>query len=80
MARANKVTVTVEYFVPCEDENNFSFGSGSRYEKITGMVLKAEMDTLVILTEDGLENPISFNDIREITSESDIFETEWEYA
>ena len=44
------------------------------------MVLKAEMDTLVILTEDGLENPISFNDIREITSESDIFETEWEYA
>ena len=54
--------------------------SAHRCRQVTGMVMKAEINTLVILTEDGLENPISFNDIREITSESDIFETEWEYA
>lgn len=79
MARANKVMINVLYYSPCEDINHFAFGRAGRYETVSGMVLKAEMNELLLLTEDGLEARISFNDIREITSESDIFETEWEY-
>lgn len=79
MARANKVMINVLYYSPCEDINHFAFGRAGRYESVIGMVLKAEMNTLVLLTVDGLEEKISFYDIREITSESDIFETEWEY-
>lgn len=35
MARANQVPVTVCYYVPCKDENNFAFGHRGLYETIT---------------------------------------------
>ena len=41
MARANHVIVSVKYFVPCQDENNFAFGNAGQYETVTGMVLKS---------------------------------------
>ena len=78
MARANKPSVDVIHFVPCEDKHNFSFGIGGRYETISGSVVKADQDTLILSTEDG-EVRISFNDIREITSKSNIFEKQWDY-
>ena len=79
MTRTNKPSVDVKYFVPCEDKHSFSFGIGGRYETISGTVVKADQDTLILSTEDG-EVKISFNDIREITSKSNIFEKQLEYC
>ena len=64
--------ISVLFYIPCEDVNHFAFGRAGRYESVSGMVLKAEMSTLVLLTGDGLEKKISFNDIQEITSENNI--------
>lgn len=76
-ARENHVAVDVLYFVPCTDEDHFSFGHGGRYESITGTVLRAETGTLVLLTDSG-EQRISFETIREIHSPAGIFSQEWE--
>jgi hypothetical protein len=44
MARVNHVIVSVKYFVPCRDENNFAFGNAGQYETVTGMVLKVDTE------------------------------------
>ena len=66
MARANHVTVSVTYFVPCADTNHSAFGFGGSYETVSGMVLRAEQDTLTLLTENG-EQRILVSEIRDIT-------------
>jgi hypothetical protein len=38
------VIVSVKYFVPCQDENNFAFGTAGQYETITGMVLNVDTE------------------------------------
>lgn len=80
MARMNHVIVSVKYFVPCRDENNFAFGNAGQYETVTGMVLKVDTEVgkgITIQTEEA-KKVISFDDILEITSKSDVFETDWE--
>lgn len=44
LAKANHVIVTVMYYVPCQDENNFAFGSRGEYILVTGMVWKVDTE------------------------------------
>lgn len=78
MARANRVMVSVKYFVPCADENHFAFQiAAGQYEAATGMVLRVDSESLRLRTENG-DKSISFRDIREIRSKTGIFDTDWE--
>lgn len=80
MARANRVIVSVKFFVPCRDENNFAFGNAGQYETVTGMVLKVDTEVgneITIQTETA-KKVIGFDDILEITSKMGVFETDWE--
>lgn len=71
MARANKIMVTVEYFVPCSDESNFAFDlEQGRYEKISGMVMSVDevQETITLQGETG-KAVIDFSDILDIEPE-----------
>ena len=76
MAKGNHVIVTITYFVPCEDENNFSFGVQGQYKTVTGMVWRVDTDLSQTITVD--EKSIHFEDITEITADTPIFEQAWE--
>ena len=66
MARVNHVVVSVTFFVPCADRNNNAFYLGEgKYETMTGVVLCAEGNALLLRTTSG-KHSISFDDIREI--------------
>ena len=80
MAKANHVMVSVKYFVPCQDVNNFAFANAGLYETVTGMVLKVdtEVGNEITIQTDTIKKVIGFDDILEITSKTDVFETDWE--
>ncbi len=66
MARANHVIVSVTFFALCTDRNNSAFYLGKgKYETVTGMVLSAEENVLLLKTDSG-KRRISFEDILEI--------------
>ncbi len=78
MARANRVTVSVEFFVPCGDGHHFAYRTGAgTYETVTGTVQRVEAELLRLQTENG-GKAIRFCDIRKIGNETGIFEAEWE--
>ena len=80
MARSNRVMISVKYFEPCTDRDSFAFGAKGQYKELQGMVLRVDTDvehTLSLQTESG-KALIAFDDILEITSRQDIFDTEWE--
>ena len=68
MARANRIIVTVEYFVPCSDLDVFEQG---RYEKVSGMVLCVD-EVREAITLQGLTGKavIDFADILAIEPEN----------
>lgn len=73
MARANRVMITVEYFVPCTDQNHYAFELGwGTYETLYGMVLNVDevKETIWLRTENG-EAAIDFSDILSITPDRD---------
>ena len=70
MARENKVAVTVEYYVPCADKDNFAYGHRGQYVKITGIVSRVDPDVTHSLVIDGMR--ISFVDIVGIESDKTI--------
>jgi hypothetical protein len=74
------VIASVKYFVPCRDENNFAFGNAGQYETVTGMVLRVdtEVGKEITIQTDTTKKVIGFDDILEITSKTDVFETDWE--
>ena len=80
MARANRVIASVKYFVPCQDVNNFAFANAGLYETVTGMVLRVdtEVGKEITIQTDTTKKVIGFDDILEITSKTDVFETDWE--
>ena len=72
MARANRIFVTVEYFVLCADQDNFAFDlEQGRYEKVTGMVLSVDevQETLTLQGETD-KAVIDFEDILDIEPEN----------
>ncbi len=42
MARANTIHVTVRYYVPCADEENFAYGIAGSYVTVTGTILRID--------------------------------------
>ena len=44
-AKANRVVVTVTYYVPCEDSESFSYGSKGQYKTLTGICWGVDPDT-----------------------------------
>ena len=69
LARANRVMVRITWFMPCTDENHFAFGRAGRYETTTGIVLRVETDSILLITETGEKN-IHFCNIQEITDKT----------
>ena len=60
--------------------NNFAFANAGLYETVTGMVLKVDTEVWkeITIQTDTTKKVIGFDDILEITSKSDVFETDWE--
>ena len=88
LVRANPVTVTVLYFVPCTDEHHFACHmSSGRYESVRGTVLRLEPEALRLRLDpeavpehlrarpDRGELRILFRDLRDIRSEAGLFTT-----
>ena len=44
MAKANRVLVTVRFYVPCDDKNNFAYGQRGLYEMIEGICWNVDSD------------------------------------
>lgn len=76
MAKANRVEVTVRFYVPCKDKNNFSFGLRGLYETVTGICWNVDPD--VSRTIRVGENVIAFDSIVSIESPSHALEKSWE--
>ena len=74
-ARANRVVVTVTYFVPCADENSFAFGIRGLYKTVSGVCWKVDFvqQTLTV----G-ESVLALDDIVSIESTDGLFDVEWE--
>ena len=74
-ARANRVVVTVTYFVPCEDENSFAFGIRGLYKTVSGVCWKVDfVQQTITVGESGL----ALDDVVSIESADRLFEVEWE--
>ena len=68
MARINKPEVTVTFFVPCADTDNFAYGNAGSYETVKGTVLKVDTEvarTITLITDVG-KKTISFEDLYEV--------------
>ena len=60
LARANRVQVTVCYFVPCTDVNSFSYGLRGQYVTARGTVWRVDMEKKRITVD---QTVIPFKDI-----------------
>ena len=76
MAKKNRVVVSITYYVPCSDENNFAFGIQGEYRKAAGMVWRVDTDVAQTITLGT--TTIQFQDITKIESEEHIFDRAWE--
>ena len=65
MAKANRVSVTVKYYVPCADEHCFSCGIRGQYLNETGIVWKVDMEVSRTITVGHTR--IRFQDILSIS-------------
>ena len=79
MAKANHVVVTVTFFVPCSDEQNFAYGIAGSYKKVSGVLLNVDPEiaqTLSLRTSSG-KHTISFEDILDVDCPAGIFNRDW---
>ena len=61
----NQPVVTVTYFSPCADSNNFAYGKQGQYLSVTGVVRKVDPDiSRTIILDDKV---IGFSDISDIS-------------
>ena len=75
MARANRVHVTVTFYVPCEDENHEAFGLLGRYETCKGICWNVDEHYRTILVD---RTRIEFDDILCIENSEGIFLRDWD--
>ena len=61
MARANRVVVTVTYYVLCTDEYSFACGIRGQYRNATGIVCKVDTEEKQAIIVNGIT--VSLNDI-----------------
>lgn len=67
LARANMVSVSIEYFVVCTDEENDAYLVKGQYKTITGVVLKVDQHEQTITILNGREtHVIAFSDVYRI--------------
>ena len=76
MARANSVKITVTYYAPCSDENSEAYGVLGQYQQITGICWNVDAEVTQTILVD--KKRIRLADIRNIESETDIFDREWD--
>ncbi len=69
MAKENRVTAAVTFFVPCADANHEAYGRGGCYERYTGTVWKVDP----VLTKSLLigDRTIEFSELAEIVIQED---------
>ena len=69
MAKENRVTAAVTFFIPCADENHEAYGHGGSYERYTGTVWKVDS----LLTKSLLigDRAIEFSELAEIVIQED---------
>ena len=67
LVRADPVTVSVTYYVPCRDENHEAYGLRGRYETLTGVVRKGDPERTGTLRID--ETEIDLADLADIRIE-----------
>lgn len=67
LARVNMVSVSVEYFVLCDDEENDAYQVRGLYKTITGIVMKVDQNEQSITIQDGTgKHVIPFSDVYRI--------------
>ena len=77
LAKANRVIVMVEYYIPCTDEHSFACGLRGQYMTETGVVWKVDMEVGKTITVN--QKMIAFDDILAITAKKDnIFACTWD--
>ena len=74
MAKANHVLVTVRFYVPCDDKNNFAYGQRGLYEMMEGVCWRVDPDITQTICIDS--RAIPFERILSIDSPNGIFERE----
>ena len=74
MTRANRIKVTVVYYVPCADENSEAYDLRGRYHKLTGICWNVDELYGSILVDN---TRISFEDILRIDNADGIFQKDW---
>ena len=65
-ARKNRPEITVQYYVPCSDQNSSVFGTGGTYQSVTGICQKVDVVSRTITVD---EKVLAIDDIAEITGE-----------
>ena len=76
MARANRVEVTVTYYLACSDENHEDYGLKGQYQAISGICWNVDADvTNTILVG---QTRIPLKDVRRIESPGDVFQRNWQ--
>lgn len=81
MARANRIIVTVTYFVPCADKDHEAFGYRGQYVHLTGVCWKVDSEVTRTITVGSTTLRIA--DVEDIQSEQEIngegiFDYGWE--
>ena len=67
----------MKYYVPCTDQNSFSYMRHGRYISASGIVRKGDMDVTQTITIDDTD--VHFNDILSIEAENEaLFKKAWE--
>ena len=74
-ARANRVVVTVTYFVPCADENSFAFGIRGLYKTVSGVCWKVDPVGQTITVGASM---VMLSSVAGIESADGVFDIEWE--
>ncbi len=76
MARANRVQVSVTYYIPCTDENNDACGLRGQYMTITGICLNVDAETEQTIRVDGTKIPLE--NILAVEASGNIFGKDWD--
>lgn len=77
MDRANRVQVSVRYYIPCTDENNFAFQLRGQYRIVSGICHKVDRDVTNSIIIDKAVIPLT-NVIEITAADENIFKKdEW---
>ena len=76
MARANRVTVRVTYFVPCADKHHDAYAIRGQYRTVEGICRNVDPDATQTICVGNTR--IAFADILRIECPGDMFSKPWE--